>query len=93
MRLKLRCPAETAVAIAAASAQIVDPSAAFSMMHPVKTVPSAHSIAAPFLSREYGVYEFSIASAADSNSLLSVIFCLLFVSLGLVLLLTGLIQH
>jgi len=73
MRRKLRLPAETADVIATVSAQMVEPKAAFSMLQPVNTEPSEHSIAAPLLKREYGEYEFTIATAAFSIRFLSVI--------------------
>lgn len=73
MRLKLRLPSDTAEASAVASAHIAAPKAAFSMRHPVKIEPSAHSRAAPVLNLEYGEYEFPIAVVAMSSSFLSVI--------------------
>ena len=54
MRRKLRWPSLTALQQAVRSAQIVLPSAAFSTLQPVKTVPSSHSSAAPTEKREYG---------------------------------------
>jgi len=77
MRLKSRLPAETAEDNAANSAQIVEPIDAFSILQPVNTEPSLHSIAAPTLYREYGEYEFSMTSVAALMSFLSVIMIIL----------------
>jgi hypothetical protein len=47
MHRKSLLPAATAAPIATRSAHIVSPKLKFSTLHPVKTVPSAHSRAAP----------------------------------------------
>src|SRR5437879_5942633 len=52
MRVKTRCPSESALNIATRSAQIVRPNVAFSMLQPVITVPPAVSSAAPTLKCE-----------------------------------------
>ena len=72
IRTKSVCPSLTALHAAVRSAQMVLPSAAFSTLQPVYTVPSEHSSAAPTGKREYGEYECLAACSAMSMSSLSV---------------------
>ena len=61
-------PLAIALATAEASAQIVLPNAAFSMLHPLKIEPRLSIIDAPTGKLEYGQWECFIASSAAVNS-------------------------
>ena len=57
-------PSEIAFANAVLSAQIPTVNEAFSILHPVITVPSLHNSAAPTWYLDYGEYELFLASFA-----------------------------
>src|SRR5262245_61001626 len=68
MRVKARCPSESALNMATRSAQTVSPYVAFSTLQPVTIVPSSVSSAAPTLKCEYGATACSRARRAAATS-------------------------